>query len=413
MLSGGVTASSGVACGPVHIVRTNVDLLNFPKSAVLVVEHPLPEWSTLLSRAVALVSETGHVTSHLATVSREFGIPAIFSIKNATKKLHNGDIVTVDAVGRRVYSGRRDDLLAQAAAPTNLMAGSPVYRLLEETMKLITPLNLTNPASPYFKPSSCETYHDLTRFCHEKAVAELFNLSSKHGFDEKEAKQLTADIPFQWWVINLEDGFSEKVDIKEKFIHIDDIVSVPMLAIWEGMTAVPWKGPPPVCLKGFGSIIFESTMRPGLDPGVRSRMVSKNYFLISKNFCNLNVRLGYHFALAEAHLSDLLTENYVSFQFRGGAADATRRFIRINLLKDILERFDFRVELKGDALTARIEKKPALFLIERLKVLGYLLIHARQIDMVMGEQSMVENYRRSIMADLERIINITDKENTV
>lgn len=415
LLAGGVTASSGVACGPVHIVRTNVDLLNFPKGAVLVIEHPLPEWSTLLTRAVAVVSETGHVTSHLATVSREFSIPAIFSVNNATVKLKNEEIITVDAVGRRIYSGQRDDLLGQTAEPPNLMTGSPVYRLLQETMKLITPLNLTNPASPYFSPSSCETYHDITRFCHEKAVAEMFNFSSRYGFDEKAAKQLTSDIPFQWWVIDLEDGFSEKVDRKEKFIHIDDIVSVPMLAIWDGMTAVQWKGPPPVSLKGFGSILFESTMRPGLDPGVRSRLVSKNYFLISRNFCNLSVRLGYHFSLVEAHLSDLLTENYVSFQFKGGAADANRRVIRLNLLKDILNKFDFRVEVKADALTARIEKKPAMFLIDRLKVLGYLLIHARQIDMVMGEQVMVDNYRRSIMADLEKIIYKdpakTDKEN--
>jgi len=30
------------------------------------------------------------------------------------------------------------------------------------------------------------------------------------------------------------------------------------------------------------------------------------------------VRLGYHFALVEANLSEFLIENYVSFQFKGG-----------------------------------------------------------------------------------------------
>jgi pyruvate,water dikinase len=405
LLSGGVTASSGAACGPVHIVLSNIDLLQFPKGAVLVVEHPLPEWATLLNRAVAVVSETGHVTAHLATVSREFSIPAIFGIAGATKKLKNGDIITVDAVSCRIYKGCRDDLLETAPPPSNLMAGSPVYRLLEEVLKLVTPLNLINPASPYFRPSSCETYHDLTRFCHEKAVTEMFAFSSRYGFDEKGAKQLYGDVPFQWWVIDLEDGFRDGVDMKDKWVRIEDIVSLPMLAIWEGMTAVPWKGPPPVDLKGFGSILFRSTMNPNLEPAVRSSLTAKSYFLISRNFCNLSVRLGYHFSLVETHLSDLLTENYVSFQFKGGAADKSRRFVRVQLIKDILEQFDFRVEQKADALIARIEKKSAPFLIERLKVLGYLLIHTRQIDMVMGEQIMVENYRQSIMADLEKIIN--------
>lgn len=405
LLSGGVTASAGVACGPVHIVRSNIDLLQFPKDAVLVVEHPLPDWATLLVRTVAVVSETGHLTAHLATVSREFGIPAIFGIAGATKKLSNGDIITVDAVGRHIYRGRRDDLLETVPPPSNLMAGSPVYRLLEEVLKLVTPLNLINPASPYFRPSSCETYHDLTRFCHEKAVTEMFSFSSRYGLDEKSAKQLYGDVPFQWWVIDLEDGFREGLDKKDKWVRIEDIVSRPMLAIWEGMTAVPWKGPPPVDLKGFGSILFRSTMNPNLDPAVRSSLTAKSYFLISRNFCNLSVRLGYHFSLVETHLSELLTENYVSFQFKGGAADDSRKFIRVQLLKDILEKYDFRVEQKADALTARIEKKPAPFLIERLKVLGYLLIHTRQIDMVMGEQIMVENYRQSILADLGKIIN--------
>lgn len=114
LLAGGVSASTGVASGPVHIVRSNIDLLQFPEGAVLVVAHPLPEWATILNRAVAVVSETGHVTAHLATVSREFGIPAIFGISHATEKLKNGEIITVDALVRRIYEGQLDDLLKSA-----------------------------------------------------------------------------------------------------------------------------------------------------------------------------------------------------------------------------------------------------------------------------------------------------------
>lgn len=404
LFTGGVAACRGVAAGPVYVVRASLDLLQFPKGAVLVVEHPLPEWATLLPRAVAVVSETGQVAAHLATVSREFGIPALFGIPGVAEKLKNGQVVTVDATGGRVLAGRRDDLLGEPAPQPDLMKGSPVYKVLEQVLKFAAPLNLIDPASIYFRPSSCKTFHDLTRFCHEKGVSEMFSFGAKYRFDEKAAKQLVGETPFQWWVIDLEDAFIEEYDRREKFIRIEQIVSTPMLAIWEGMTAIRWAGPPPVSFKGFGSIIFQSTMNRELDPAVRSGMTNRNYFMVSKNFCNVSVRLGYHFSLVESHVSHLLTENYVSFQFKGGAADENRRFIRVQLLKDILEQFGFRVEQKMDALTARIEKKPAPFLLSRLKILGYLLIHTRQIDMVMDEQYKVEQYREKIVTDIEQTI---------
>jgi pyruvate,water dikinase len=252
----------GVACGPVHIVRSNIDLLQFPEGAVLVVAHPFPEWAFLLNRAVAVVSETGQVAAHLATVAREFQLPAIFGMEKATEVLKRGEMITVDAIGRRIYSGCEESILTQATPSPNLMKNSPVYRLLQEALTLITPLNLTDPASPFFKPSSCITFHDITRFCHEKAVIEMFQFGTRYRFDEKAAKQIVGKTPFQWWIIDLDGGFREGLDSKNKFIHIDDIVSTPMRAIWHGITAIPWQGPPPVSLKGFGAIIFQSTMNP-------------------------------------------------------------------------------------------------------------------------------------------------------
>jgi len=79
----------------------------------------------------------------------------------------------------------------------------------------------------------------------------------------------------EWWVIDLADGFGDGVHIEDKSIRIDDIASVPMLAIWQGISAVPWAGPPPVSVRGFGSIIFQSTMRPELDPAVASALTVK------------------------------------------------------------------------------------------------------------------------------------------
>jgi len=144
-------------------------------------------------------------------------------------------------------------------------------------------------------------------------------------------------------------------------------------------------------------------MNPQLDPAVRSPMAGRNYFLLSKNYCNLSVRLGYHFALAEASFSELLTESYVNFQFQGGAADERRRRRRVQLLGEMLREIDFRVDIKGDSLTARIEKRPVSYLRERLVVLGYLLIHTRQVDMVMDEEGFVGRYLDKIHGDIRML----------
>ena len=406
LLRGLAAGSAGVVCGPVFLVRSSVDMLQFPKGAVLVVAHPLPEWAPLLTKAIALIGETGSVAGHLATVSREFGIPAIFGVEDALKKLTNGEIITVDAGKRMIHSGKREDLLAHAVLQQpDLMAGSPVQALLHDLLQQITPLNLTDPGSPYFKSNYCETLHDITRFCHEKSVVEMFSFGEKNKFDPHTAMRLVADVPLDWWVIDLADGFRQGTDITNKTIRMADIVSTPMIAIWQGISAFPWQGPPAVSAKGLGSILFQSTMQPGFDPAVASAMTVKNYFLISRNFCNLSVRLGYHFAMIEAYLSKFLTESYVSFTFKGGAADDKRKVGRITLLSEILAQFDFRIEQKGDSLTARVEKQPVEFLQQRLKILGYLSLHARQIDMVMNNQASVDKYRKKFLAEIKTLLS--------
>ena len=411
LLRGGLTAAHGMGCGPVRVVRNSSDLLEFEKGSVLVVRHPLPEWATLLARASAVISETGSVAAHLATVAREFGIPALFGLNGAIEKLGGAELVTVDADNCRVIAGRCPSIAKRSAVAPNLMEGSPVYNILQELLKLTTPLNLTDPASLQFRPSGCKTLHDITRFCHEKAVKEMFSFSTRHRFDEKAAKQLVGESPYQWWIINLDDGFVDDYDIASPYVHIDQIVSVPMLAIWQGMTAIPWAGPPPVSLKGFGSILMQSMMNRDLEPAVRSQLPDKNYFMISRNFCNLSVRLGYHFSLAETHVSSLLTENYASFTFKGGAADERRRLVRIELIEKILSDNGFRVDRKRDTMTARIEKRRKEFILPRLKIIGYLLMHTRQLDMVMDQPGMVNRYLNKISSDIELILQEKIHEN--
>lgn len=402
LFRGGERASPGVAAGPVAIVKNNLDVLQFPEGAVLVTAFAHPGWATILPRAAAVVTDRGGITGHLANVSREFGIPALFNTFEATRLLKPGAVVTVDADGHTIYDGRVEALLAAAPAKKGLMEGTPVFETLKEVMAFITPLNLTDPGSREFTPQHCRTLHDITRFAHEISVREMFTIERDQALTRHFIKRLATDVPMQWLVLNLEDGFKEEVPGKE--VTLDNIASIPLLALWEGITAVPWEGPPPVDTAGFMSIVMGAATDPNLAAAGGTVYGNQNYFMASKYFCNLTSRLGFHFSTVEALTGEEPYENYLRFTFKGGAADQPRRVLRAQFVAEILEHYDFKVDVREDALFARLEGEALDYMLTRLKVLGYVTIHTRQLDMIMLNPEEVEHYRRKIMADLENLV---------
>jgi pyruvate,water dikinase len=118
--------------------------------------------------------------------------------------------------------------------------------------------------------------------------------------------------------------------------------------------------------------------------------------------------LGFHFSTVEAFLGDRVAENYVWFYFKGGAADRQRKEQRTQLIKTILERFHFWVQIKGDMISARLERREKGYLVERLKVLGYLILHTRQLDMVLADSGRVNWYLDKMLKELSGFIEIPD-----
>jgi pyruvate,water dikinase len=92
------------------------------------------------------------------------------------------------------------------------------------------------------------------------------------------------------------------------------------------------------------------------------------------------------------------------FAFKGGAADYQRRVARAKLVGEILEKYDFKVDIKEDSIFARLEGEAKDYMLERLRILGYISVHTRQLDMIMLNAEQASHYYYKIINDLENYI---------
>jgi phosphohistidine swiveling domain-containing protein len=93
----GNTAYPGKVRGVVKIVNALSDLNKFQEGDILVSFSTNPSLVPAMNKAAAIITNTGGVTCHAAIVSRELKTPCIIGTKIATKVLHDGDLVEVDA----------------------------------------------------------------------------------------------------------------------------------------------------------------------------------------------------------------------------------------------------------------------------------------------------------------------------
>lgn len=96
LLAKGASVGSKIAEGKVNIIRDVKGIKTFKKGEVLVTRMTDPDWEPIMKIAAAIVTDEGGRTSHAAIVSRELGIPCIVGSGDATKKVANKKLVTVD-----------------------------------------------------------------------------------------------------------------------------------------------------------------------------------------------------------------------------------------------------------------------------------------------------------------------------
>ncbi len=92
----GLAASAGTAEGKARVLGDPGDAIDLRPGEVLVVPAADVGWAPLFPTAVAVVTELGGPLSHAAIVLREYGVPAVVNVHQATAVIRNGDLVRVD-----------------------------------------------------------------------------------------------------------------------------------------------------------------------------------------------------------------------------------------------------------------------------------------------------------------------------
>ena len=91
----GMPVSSGVIEGTAKVV-TDPSKSSVNKGEILVAPFTDPGWTPLFINTAGLVMEVGGLLTHGTVVAREYGIPAVVGITDATKIIKTGQRIRVD-----------------------------------------------------------------------------------------------------------------------------------------------------------------------------------------------------------------------------------------------------------------------------------------------------------------------------
>lgn len=103
----GSPASAGVVSAPARVILDPVGA-HLEPGEILVAPSTDPGWTPLFLTASGLVMEMGGPNSHGAVVAREYGIPAVVGVPDATMRIRTGQHITVDGAAGTVTTDQQE-----------------------------------------------------------------------------------------------------------------------------------------------------------------------------------------------------------------------------------------------------------------------------------------------------------------
>lgn len=401
LLSEGEVASPGVGAGPAFHMDEDEEMDAFPPGAVLIARRSSPKFVRLMDKAGAIVTDAGSTTGHMASLAREFRVPTLLNTGVATRRIPKGTLVTVDASNGFVYEGEVTSLLSQKIPTPAVLeverrvGDTPALRLLEEAVQFIAPLRLIDPRSSTFTAENCATLHDLARYAHEMSYEEMFRMGGKLGDFRPASYYLDVFLPMELYIVDLGGGL--EVPTKGGTVKLRHVKSVPLTALLKGMLddRIPRFGPRPMDLSGFVSVIMRHALT---SPEQERTFRDPCYAIISDRYLNYTARVGYHFGVVDAYCGVTRNKNYISFHFKGGAADRVRRNRRVQAIAAILKEHGFSVLVTEDLVNARIRRGSREETAGKLEMVGRLLQFFRQMDAAMTSDESVKLFQDAFLS---------------
>lgn len=408
----GVIASGGRATGRVLVVKNRRDFENIPQEPLVLVMHQsFVEAVNLLGQIAAVLVELGSPADHLACVAREQEIPMVCGLKDASRNLTDGQWITVDGSHGKVYNATIKEIAATEKAWQN---GSPVLRPMSATLsplhrelqELVTVLHLTDAYGPTFSILECKSLHDIVRFVHEKAVLAMF-----HAGDEMLEENLgvvhvvDSPVPFFVSVIDMGGGLAA-TELHRRRISPEAVVSRPFQALWQGITTpgLQW-GPPS------GGTPMGSVMSSFITDHKSERPIGMpNYCMVSRDYCNMNARMDFHFIMIDAVASHEPRSNHIKFRFKGGGTSLERRRRRALCIGEIFEQYGFFVDVKEDLVNASLQGADREAIEEKLVMVGRILGFTRLLDAAMGSDAMIPAVARAFMEGNYALADLTNQD---
>jgi len=395
LMSGGQSAFPGRGAGLLKIVRTRQDLdgLDDPPY-VLAMHQSLVEAVESLRKVNGLLIDLGNPADHLSCVAREYEIPMLTGLGNATTILKDGDPILVDGQRGAIFKATPEEL-----ARHRELHQKKTYAQINEKNKpadpataalhdLIVPLNLTDAYGPTFTIAECRSLHDLVRYAHEKAVLAMFEAGDEALEQSSGAvSHLESDVPFFVSVIDLGGGL---LPDSGRRIKVEQILSRPFTALWQGVTTpgLNW-GPTGDVNVGTVMSRFMSDHRSARPIGM------PNYALVTRDFLNLNARMDFHFTMVDSICGHDARLNYIKFRFKGGGTGFKQRCRRVRCLAEIMSSSGFFCDLRDDLLTSSIQGGNAEILEEKLRIIGRLLGFSRLLDAVMRKDDLISKVAKA------------------
>ncbi len=118
----GLSIGRAIVSGTARVIKGAQDISKVNIGDIIVTEMTDPDWVPVMKRASGIITDRGGRTCHAAIVSRELGIAAIVGTKDGTKKIKNGDTITIDSSDSSVgvvYQGKMEYEIKEIALTEN------------------------------------------------------------------------------------------------------------------------------------------------------------------------------------------------------------------------------------------------------------------------------------------------------